>query len=116
MLSAEFPNDNPDLHEGTIWVCLDVTGAPVAERHLRIVPAQPAPPVEVEEAPHPVIATLVEPILPPTVEPIVEEPPVARESGIFMTFSSLKDEDELDEDAEILVEELGPLEDAILEA
>ena len=128
MLAAEFPNDNPDLHEGTIWVCLDVTGAPVAERHRR-----PAPVVEI----HPVIATLAEPILPSTLEPltaatmepIVEavaeplaepvvdaEPPPARESGIFMTFSALKSEEELDEDGEILVEELGPLEDAILEA
>lgn len=126
MLAAEFPNDNPDLHEGTIWVCLEVTGAPVAERR----PAPPPPvlvviePV-VETTLHPVIETLAEPILPstveaiapPVVEPVVDvEPPVARESGIFMTFSSLKDEESLDEDGEILVEELGPLEDAILEA
>lgn len=93
-LAAEFPNDNPDLHDGTIWVCLDVIGAPVAER--RFVPP---PPVQAEPAPAP-------------------EPPPARESGIFMTFSSLADdraEEEEEEDEEILVEELGPLEDAILE-
>ena len=27
-LAAEFPNDNPELHRGVSWVCLDVTGAP----------------------------------------------------------------------------------------
>jgi hypothetical protein len=131
MLAAEFPNDNPDLHEGTIWVCLEVTGAPVAERRpppVRIVVIEPAPepfveafvePVIeplVEPLIHPVIATLAEPILPSTLEPVAEpEAPVARESGIFMTFSSLREEEELDEEGEILVEEIGPLEDAILE-
>jgi hypothetical protein len=135
MLAAEFPNDNPDLHEGTIWVCLEVTGAPVAERHLRAVPipvpiaiapvvVEPIPPPVIEADVHPVIATLAEPILPSTVEleiavePVADvEPPAARESGIFMTFSALKEEEEdVDEEGEILVEELGPLEDAILEA
>ena len=24
---AEFPNDNPELHEGAVWVCLEVTGS-----------------------------------------------------------------------------------------
>jgi hypothetical protein len=28
---AEFPNDNPALHRGAIWLCLDVTGAAVCE-------------------------------------------------------------------------------------
>jgi hypothetical protein len=28
--SAEFPNDNPALHEGASWVCLQVCGAPRA--------------------------------------------------------------------------------------
>lgn len=31
-LASEFPNDNPALHGGTIWVCLEPTGLPVAER------------------------------------------------------------------------------------
>lgn len=130
MLAAEFPNDNPDLHEGAVWVCLDVTGAPSAERRVR------ARAVVLEPVIHSVIATLAEPILPSTVEtlcelaaepvaeptappiaePVVEiEPPTARESGIFMTFSSLREDEEHDEEGEILVEELGPLEDAILE-
>lgn len=126
MLAAEFPNDNPDLHDGTIWVCLDVTGAPVAERRpppVRIVVERAAEPFVdpfVEPVIHPVIETLAEPILPSTVEAVVEavveiEPPVARESGIFMTFSSLREDEELDEEGEILVEEIGPLEDAVLE-
>jgi hypothetical protein len=31
-LSSEFPNDNPALHRGTIWVCLEPTGRPQPER------------------------------------------------------------------------------------
>jgi hypothetical protein len=31
---AEFPNDNPALHAGAIWLCLDLTGAAVCERPL----------------------------------------------------------------------------------
>lgn len=30
-LCAEFPNDNPALHDGAIWVCPDVTGAVACE-------------------------------------------------------------------------------------
>ena len=29
--AAEFPNDNPSLHEGALWVCRDVVGPPVVE-------------------------------------------------------------------------------------
>lgn len=31
-LASEFPNDNPALHRGTIWVCVEPTGPALAER------------------------------------------------------------------------------------
>jgi hypothetical protein len=80
-LAAEFPNDNPELHRGVSWVCLDVTGAPVA-------------------------------ILPEP-EPTAEEAPVPapRISGI-VTRGEVHDlDDEDDGDAEIVVEELPPLDE-----
>lgn len=47
---AEFPNDNPALHDGSVWVCLETTGAPV-----RIAPSITvsiaAPPPEPEPEP-----------------------------------------------------------------
>jgi hypothetical protein len=30
-LAAELPNDNPELHDGAIWVCESLCGPPVAE-------------------------------------------------------------------------------------
>ena len=43
-LSAEFPNDNSELHEGTIWMCVNLCGP--AEAHL---PATAAPLAEVND-------------------------------------------------------------------
>src|SRR3954452_12587285 len=45
--AAEFPNDNPALHAGAIWVCLEVCGPTLAE-----VPTMSEKPnhVEVEAA------------------------------------------------------------------
>lgn len=60
-LAAEFPNDNPALHCGAIWVCLEVTGAAVAVRE-----ARPAPPEPVALEPDPAIAP----------ERVVADPPV----------------------------------------
>ncbi len=51
-LSAEFPNDNPLLHRGVRWVCLEPTGAPIAEPPdpEPIVGApEPEPAVEIEQ-------------------------------------------------------------------
>jgi hypothetical protein len=31
-LASEFPNDNPALHRGTVWVCLEPTGPALPER------------------------------------------------------------------------------------
>jgi hypothetical protein len=33
---AEFPNDNPELHEGALWTCPEVCGAPRALRIPRL--------------------------------------------------------------------------------
>jgi hypothetical protein len=46
---AEFPNDNPALHEGSIWYCAGVTDAVTSE--LRAAPAVAAPIAVVETEP-----------------------------------------------------------------
>ena len=85
---AEFPNDNPALHGGAIWLCLQVTGAPVCEK-----PAPPPLPqvrekvaepeialeaqaeVEVPEAlPDPVIEAAPEPLEAAAAVAVVEPP------------------------------------------
>ena len=65
---AEFPNDNPALHRGSIWRCLQLTGPAVCERPLSPPPVG-APEVAagpLERAPEPEVAAL-----PPT----ASEPP-----------------------------------------
>jgi len=37
--SAEFPNDNPELHDGALWICRSVRGAPEPELVARKVAA-----------------------------------------------------------------------------
>ena len=98
-LAAEFPNDNPALHCGVIWVCLDVTGAPVA-----------IPPPVVAEA----LALDVREI-----DPAAEEIPPARISGIVGLGETPRDEsdDDLsagaadDDEEPIVVEDLPPLDE-----
>lgn len=98
-LAAEFPNDNPELHAGACWVCLDVIGGPAAI----------APPV-IEEA---VSSRSVAEIL-------TEAIPEARISGIVgLGETSRADLDlDLDEEEEeeepIVVEELPPLEESAM--
>ncbi|MEA2749598.1 MAG: hypothetical protein QOI41_3741, partial [Myxococcales bacterium] len=95
-LAAEFPNDNPELHRGVSWVCLDVTGAPVA-----ILPE-----------PEPIAVAAIEPAV---VEPdVVEEAPVPepRISGIVARGELHDLEDEDDDAGEIVVEELPPLDES----
>ncbi|MBX3213776.1 MAG: hypothetical protein KF850_17180 [Labilithrix sp.] len=76
-LASEFPNDNPALHRGVIWVCLEPTGYARPERVF--APSEPAPalePVVASEpavAPEPVVA--LEPAVAP--EPVVALEPVA---------------------------------------
>lgn len=99
-LAAEFPNDNPELHAGACWVCLDVIGAPAAI----------APPV-IEEA---VSSRSVAEIL-------TEAIPEARISGIVGLGETSRadldldlDLDEEEEEEPIVVEELPPLEESAM--
>src|SRR3954464_2702540 len=91
-LAAEFPNDNPALHRGVSWLCLEVTGAAVAVAHssseLAATP-EPEPEPELELEP---------------------EVPVARASGIVGLGDTPRDQDE-EEDEPILVEDLPPLDE-----
>lgn len=99
-LAAEFPNDNPELHAGACWVCLDVIGGPAAI----------APPV-IEEA---VSSRSVAEIL-------TEAIPEARISGIVGLGETSRadldldlDLDEEEEEEPIVVEELPPLEESAM--
>jgi hypothetical protein len=98
-LAAEFPNDNPELHAGARWVCLAVTGAPVAVLPER-APRPALPVVAVEE---PVASMSV-------VELLTEAIPEARISGIVGLGETSRDE--LDEDEPIVVEDLPPLDES----
>jgi hypothetical protein len=91
-LAAEFPNDNPALHRGVSWVCLDVTGAAVA-----IADALPVD----------------EPALDPALERELEDIPDARISGIVGLGDTARDDEEADEadDEPIVVEDLPPLDE-----
>jgi hypothetical protein len=109
-LAAEFPNDNPALHRGTIWVCQSTIGPAVAElapplerEPITIVTVEPTPIVlvggeeraEREEAPsavaEPEPVADVAPAEAVEAEPIVAEPP-PRPSGII----AVGERDELD--------------------
>lgn len=110
-LCSEFPNDNPSLHGGVIWVCLDTVGPPSAERVLP--PAAPssaeeAAPTEREEE----VARAEDAH---AVDAHVEAIPDARPSGIVPIAASASIDDLADEEEEssasaIVVEELEPLE------
>ncbi len=60
-LASEFPNDNPALHRGVIWVCRETTGRAEPERVLA-----PELMAYVHEPPH------AAPVDPPTPEPLIE--------------------------------------------
>lgn len=111
-LVSEFPNDNPALHGGVRWVCLEVTGLCSAEREPTPVVAAVIAEAVAETA---VVADVETVVTVEDVEDIVAEvaealeealadacPPVL-ESGIVL--SAHVD----DEDDEIIVEELEPL-------
>jgi hypothetical protein len=87
-LSAEFPNDNSELHGGTIWMCVDLCGP--AEAHL---PPAELPSIDVldEDALEPIeIVDSIE------LEGEIEIVPVPRESGEVLSAVAV----ELDEPAE----------------
>ena len=103
-LAAEFPNDNPELHRGVSWVCLDVTGRPTA------VPPEVVEPEAVEI--EPVVAVVPVPV--PDPEPAIDaEVPTARVSGIVPS-SAARDDDDADDDGDhtlLVVEDLPPLDE-----
>ena len=126
-LAAEFPNDNPELHRGVSWMCLDVTGLPVAIRHER--EAEPLAVVVIEpevlepsilEAvtvaePEPASMSVAELLAAPEPEAVViDEPPVPepRISGIVARGAVHDLDDEDDDVADIVVEELPPLDES----
>jgi len=140
-LASEFPNDNPALHRGVSWLCLDVTGAPVPildalvpDEPVQIIetpitlaePAIETPPVTHVPVPVPVpdpvlvvvaAAPELEPELDHELQARDEEPvPPARISGIIAITDRFEIEndllDELADDTSIVVEDLPPLEES----
>ncbi len=122
-LAAEFPNDNPELHRGVSWVCLHVTGAPVAilpepeaEPEAEVIEAEviEAEVIEAEviEA-EPASLSVAEIVAPPEpeVEPEVHVPE-PRISGIVARGEVHDLDDEDDGADEIVVEELPPLDES----
>jgi hypothetical protein len=103
-LASEFPNDNPALHRGVMWVCEEVIGPPIPIR----VPVEPEP------FPEPEPITIIAPerrTIPRGEEETIPEEIVRTESGIIPIARSEE------EDEEIVVEELEPLgESAVDEA
>lgn len=103
-LASEFPNDNPALHRGVSWLCLDVTGAAVPVHDALV-----ADPLPVAEVPVPVAVSAPSPV---ELDSIV---PPARISGIIAITDRFEIEDGLDEDLAgddaIVVEELPPLDE-----
>jgi hypothetical protein len=101
-LVAEFPNDNPTLHAGVMWVCFETAGGP---------------PIAVREA-VPVVVEVEAAALPPASEPeplevaapVKVEPPEQRESPRESGIVTSACVDDVDEP--IVVEELEPLADA----
>lgn len=89
-LSSEFPNDNPALHRGVSWICLETTGRPVA-----ILEARPPEPE--------LVAAIVEPPSAPV--------PAARISGIVPVGMDHDLDAEDEEGAAIVIEELPPLDE-----
>jgi hypothetical protein len=86
-LASEFPNDNPALHCGVIWVCLEPTGPALAERvH---------PPVRAFEEPPSIAVEACSEAAAPSAPPESLAPP--------------EDEDEDAMSAPIVVEDLEPL-------
>jgi hypothetical protein len=137
-LAAEFPNDNPELHRGVSWVCLDVTGLPVAippqpepepmavvvsepeiNTAVKVVEPEPASMsvAELLAAPEPEVIEVIEVI--EAIEAIevieaIDEPPVPepRISGIVARGAVHDLDDEDDDAADIVVEELPPLDES----
>ena len=129
-LAAEFPNDNPALHGGASWVCLELTGPAVAvrEERPRLAPPEPvavAPVMATEPEPEPepiAVAIVFEPAAAlievaasanVDLDPVEEPAPVpeARISCVVPVGHDHAMDDEDDAEDEIVVEELPPLDE-----
>ena len=122
-LAAEFPNDNPALHCGAIWVCLEVTGAAVAVREARPAPPEPVA-LEPEVVPVPVpvpdpiemamtfapVAALIDVAPSANVDRDLDPAPVP-EARISCVVPVGQEHAIDDGDEEIVVEELPPLDE-----
>jgi hypothetical protein len=95
-LAAEFPNDNPALHRGAIWVNVETVGVPIAER---------------ADDPTPVVPTVIEPEAVETVVTVVPEPRASGIVAIADAVAEANDADEGLEAEELVVEELPPLDE-----
>lgn len=98
-LVSEFPNDNPALHGGVRWICLEVTGLCSAERE----PTPLVGAVIAEAVAETAVVADVEAVAEALEEALADACPPVLESGIVL--SAHVD----DEDDEIIVEELEPL-------
>ena len=109
-LAAEFPNDNPALHRGVSWVCLEPTGMAVAIAHPDPLPVAPAI-VEAEVVCSMSAAEIIALLSP------VPEIPVARVSETVRLGATPRQADhepQDDRDDEIVVEDLPPLDETAL--
>ncbi len=87
---AEFPNDNPALHEGAIWCCVEIRGEAVCERAARPLEN---PPELVEPTPtEPIVLTAEEP---PSSGEIPEAPEVPDVAAVAPSHEESVSEDEV---------------------
>ena len=110
-LAAEFPNDNPALHCGASWVCLEVTGLPVAvrEERPRLAPPEPVP----ESAPESVdVAMLVAPADADADLDLDVDPEPIPQARISCVVPVGQDHSMDEDDDEIVVEDLPPLDES----
>jgi hypothetical protein len=75
--SAEFPNDNPLLHQGAVWICTRVRGSPRAILRASRPPPEPGPEAVPVPVPVPVFVCAPVPLADPTPEPVPEPEPVS---------------------------------------
>lgn len=110
-LAAEFPNDNPALHRGLIWVCLEPVAAPSVDtcalQALEPVVTGPL----VESAPPVACISGILPI-PPESEGRIPREEIALEDMLVALHAQAPLDDDFADDEPIIIEELEPLDDS----
>ena len=108
--SAEFPNDNPELHEGASWVCLDTCAPAMAIIEPRSTPRAIAPDGAFEPPPAPPPEPLA---LDLAAEAVIHPSPI-EDDGEDYEDDCDEDEDEGADDIEVVDElegfDVGPTE------